>query len=55
MHPAAPAPLFAMRAAGVVAPIAPAWLAAGWRRRTLVPWRSRCRRCGRASRDGCGL
>ncbi|MCA8049059.1 YhfC family intramembrane metalloprotease [Burkholderia arboris] len=39
MHPVAPALLFLTLAAGVVALIAPALLAAAWRRRTQVPWR----------------
>ncbi|KVL01760.1 YhfC family intramembrane metalloprotease [Burkholderia cepacia] len=39
MHPVAPALLFLTLAAGVVALVAPAWLAAAWRRRTQVPLR----------------
>ncbi|WP_175884480.1 YhfC family glutamic-type intramembrane protease [Burkholderia sp. BCC0044] len=42
MHPIAPALLFATLAAGVVALIAPAWLATVWRRRTQVPLRVFC-------------
>lgn len=39
MHPVAPALLFLTLAAGLAALLAPAWLAAAWRRRTQVPWR----------------
>ncbi|MBZ5791853.1 YhfC family intramembrane metalloprotease [Burkholderia contaminans] len=39
MHPVAPALLFLTLAAGLVALLAPAWLAAAWRRRTQVPLR----------------
>jgi uncharacterized membrane protein YhfC len=39
MHPVAPAVVFVTLAAGLVALLAPAWLAAVWRRRTQVPWR----------------
>ncbi|WP_423380329.1 YhfC family intramembrane metalloprotease [Burkholderia sp. LMG 32019] len=39
MHPVAPALLFLTFAAGLVALLAPAWLAAAWRRRTQVPLR----------------
>ncbi|VWC22685.1 membrane protein [Burkholderia aenigmatica] len=39
MHPVAPALLFLTLAAGFAALLAPAWLAAAWRRRTQVPWR----------------
>ncbi|KAG8154700.1 YhfC family intramembrane metalloprotease [Burkholderia catarinensis] len=42
MHPVAPALLFLTFAAGVVALIAPALLAAAWRRRTQVPLRVFC-------------
>ncbi|WP_175823584.1 YhfC family glutamic-type intramembrane protease [Burkholderia sp. BCC0419] len=42
MHPIGPALLFATLAAGVVALIAPAWLAVVWRRRTQVPLRVFC-------------
>ncbi|MBN3784195.1 YhfC family intramembrane metalloprotease [Burkholderia sp. Ac-20345] len=39
MHPVAPVLVFLTLAAGVVALIAPALLAAAWWRRTQVPWR----------------
>ncbi|WP_175960027.1 YhfC family intramembrane metalloprotease [Burkholderia pyrrocinia] len=39
MHPVAPVLLFLTLAAGVVALLAPAVLAAAWRCRTQVPWR----------------
>ncbi|WP_244112356.1 hypothetical protein [Burkholderia cepacia] len=39
MRPVAPALLFLTLAAGLVALVAPAWLAAAWRRRTQVPLR----------------